>query len=96
MTHFFYAFLHKYMKIQKLYLWRKKKNMAYITKDIDRLSGNLGIGATEKEKLLTTVKSLNAFLKREERIKSGDEIENSYDERNEEDIDFGDDYEIGE
>lgn len=70
--------------------------MAYITKDIDRLSGNLGIGATEKEKLFATAKSLNAFLKREEKIKSGDEIENNYDERDKESIDFGDDYEIGD
>lgn len=58
--------------------------MAYITKDIDRLSGNLGIGAAEKQKLLLTAKHLNSFLKREEKIKIG--------------VDFGeqdaDDYEI--
>ena len=50
--------------------------MAYITKDIDRLSGNLGIGAAEKQKLLLTAKHLNSFLKREEKMKIGDEIEN--------------------
>ena len=40
--------------------------MAYITKDIDRLSGNLGIGAAEKQKLLLTAKHLNSFLKDED------------------------------
>ena len=70
--------------------------MAYITKDIDRLSGNLGIGAAEKQKLLLTAKHLKSFLKREEKIKIGDEIEDDYEK--DEDIDFGeqdaDDYEI--
>lgn len=67
--------------------------MAYITKDIDRLSGNLGIGAAERQKLFTTAKHLNSFLKREEKIKSGDEIENNYERDETDEIDFGDDTE---
>ena len=42
--------------------------MAYITKDIDKFSTQLGIGAYEKQKLLVTVKHLNSFIRQENRM----------------------------
>lgn len=42
--------------------------MAYITTDIDKYAGKLGIGEAEKQKLLGTVKRINLFIRQEKMI----------------------------